>query len=586
MIAIANHLWQSTVFACAVGLLTLALRKNSARVRYWVWVAASLKFLVPFSLLITLGSYLPWRAEPAPMHASFTVALDQVSEPFTISAGPAPDAPAQRPSRLPSILWTVWGCGFAGISCSWWIRWRRISAAVRAGSEMPLGLPIRAISSRSFMEPGVFGIFRPVLLLPEGIFEHLTSEQWKTVVAHELCHVRHRDNLIGAVQMFMETVFWFHPLTWWIGQRIFEEREKACDEEVLRLGSEPCVYAQGILKLCESYLVRPRECVAGVSGTNLKTRIEDILMNRVRPKLDAGRKALLAGVGLLALAGPVVIGAGAQSRAQSQTPLAFEVASVKPFKGDARDLRGPELLPGGRFTAKTPLLLLIVTAYNLPFQGFNSRLTGIPSWMNANPNSMDSVYEIEATAPSGAVPEGLSARERTDKMRSMLQALLADRFKLVIRRETKELPIYALVVGKGGPKLQKADIQEKDCPDIPLSAPAANSPCHRFTGGRGRGLHARAVDMTDLVDFVQNWTDRPFFNKTGLKGLYKIDTEPFQPMELAATAAPAGTKQDGADLRDLPTLFTVFERLGLRMESQKGPVDTYVIEHIEKPTEN
>jgi bla regulator protein blaR1 len=67
----------------------------------------------------------------------------------------------------------------------------------------------------------------------------------------------------SLVQMFVETVFWFHPLVWWIGKRIFQERERACDEEVLRLGSERRTYAQAILKVCELYLKSPLECVAG-----------------------------------------------------------------------------------------------------------------------------------------------------------------------------------------------------------------------------------------------------------------------------------------------------------------------------------
>src|SRR6266700_2472213 len=78
-------------------------------------------------------------------------------------------------------------------------------------------------------------------------------------------HARVR-NLIAAVHMFVETVFWFHPLVWWIGKRMVEEREHACDEEVLRLGSEPRAYAEGILSICKLYVESPLMCVSGVSG--------------------------------------------------------------------------------------------------------------------------------------------------------------------------------------------------------------------------------------------------------------------------------------------------------------------------------
>src|SRR5690349_10630665 len=205
---IANHLWQSTLFASAAGLLTLVLRKNPARVRQWAWVAASLKFLVPFALLTALGSRIEWRTAPA-LAPEVSVVMGQVTQPFAVTTLSAPRATAPVTSNpLPNILLAVWACGFAGISISWGIRWRRIAAAVRAASPVQLGLPIRAVSSSSFFEPGVFGIVQPILLLPEGILDHLSPEQWRSVVAHELCHVRQRDNLIATLQMFVETVFW------------------------------------------------------------------------------------------------------------------------------------------------------------------------------------------------------------------------------------------------------------------------------------------------------------------------------------------------------------------------------------------
>jgi len=176
---IANHLWQSTVFAGAAGLLTLALRKNSARVRHWIWVSASLKFLAPFSILITLGSLVQWQPLWVPPPTDFPVALYRASQPFTPPTLSSPFVTTVPPptSPLPALLWTIWGFGFIGVSISWWIRWRRITAAVRAGSAVQLDLSVRAISSPSFLEPGVFGVLRPVLLLPEGIFEHLTPQQ-------------------------------------------------------------------------------------------------------------------------------------------------------------------------------------------------------------------------------------------------------------------------------------------------------------------------------------------------------------------------------------------------------------------------
>jgi beta-lactamase regulating signal transducer with metallopeptidase domain len=331
---LANHLWQSTLFAGIAGLLTLALGNNRARVRHWVWLAASWKFLVPFSVLISLGGHIPWQTAPLTTQSNLSVVMDEVSQPFTLPAASSASMPATSPaaSPTPALLWTIWVCGFLGLSCSWWIRWRRIRAVVRAGSTLHLEIPIRAVSSASLLEPGVFGVFRPVMLLPEGILNRLTAAQLKGVIVHELCHVYHRDNLVASIHMWVETVFWFHPLVWWIGKRMVEERERSCDEEVLRLGSEPRVYAEGILNVCKLYVESPLVCVAGVTGGNLKRRIEAIMANRVGQGLNRTKKLLLASAGIAALAGPIAIGlvCSPPTQAQILSSQAFEVASVKP----------------------------------------------------------------------------------------------------------------------------------------------------------------------------------------------------------------------------------------------------------------
>ncbi len=284
------------------------------------------------------------------------------------------------------------------------------------------------------------------------------------------------------------------------------------------------------------------------------------MANRIVFKWKAGRRLLLAGAGMLAVAGPLI-------RAQSQptTPVAFEAASVKPQAPGDNGFAFPAFLPGGRFVSKAPFPMVIAFAYNLPpLFNQNVRLTGYPEWERA----VDAIYDIEAT---GVIPPGLSESTRKDRMRLMLQTLLADRFKLKIHSETKELPVYALGVGKGGPKLQKADVEEKDCPDAPVNpAPGVpNTACHSFVGGQGRGLHARAANMSDLVSYVENWTDRPLLDKTGLKGLYHIETTGWLPMAYGLTPPP-GAKLDGVDMTDLPTIFALFEKLGLKDGSAEG----------------
>jgi beta-lactamase regulating signal transducer with metallopeptidase domain len=291
--SLANHLWQSTVFAAVAGLLALALRNNRAQVRYWLWLAASVKFLIPFSILVDVGSHFGWHMEPAITQSLVPVLIEQVSQPFTLPV-PLPTTPAAAPpspaSLVPAILCAVWAIGFATLVFSWWLRWRRLRAALRTASPLLLPIDMEVASSPAFAEPGVFGIRRPVLLLPAGITSHLTPPQLEAILAHELCHVRRRDNLATAIHMIVEALFWFHPLVWWLGARLMYERERACDEDVLLLGSEPQVYAEGILKICELYLESPLPCVSGVTGANLKKRIEAIMTNRIALRLNFARR--------------------------------------------------------------------------------------------------------------------------------------------------------------------------------------------------------------------------------------------------------------------------------------------------------
>src|ERR1700684_2365594 len=136
---LANHLWQSSLFACVMGLLTLMLRRNRAAVRHGLWLAASVKFLVPFSLLIGLGGQVEWREGPVVAH---------------------PRLAQRAPSRVPAVLVSLWLCGFAANCLAWWRRWRQVRAAWRAASPLPLNLPIPALATSSYLEPGVVALFR------------------------------------------------------------------------------------------------------------------------------------------------------------------------------------------------------------------------------------------------------------------------------------------------------------------------------------------------------------------------------------------------------------------------------------------
>jgi hypothetical protein len=164
------------------------------------------------------------------------------------------------------------------------------------------------LASSWMREPGLVGLWRPVLVIPESLPEHLSQPELEALVAHEACHLRRRDNLSAAVHMLVEAVFWFHPMVWWIGSRLIAEREHACDEAVVRSGHHRAAYARTLVECCRLYLQSPLSCVAGASGSNLKERVVMIMTAPVASVLSPSRKSLLAAIGVCALATPVAAG--------------------------------------------------------------------------------------------------------------------------------------------------------------------------------------------------------------------------------------------------------------------------------------
>ncbi len=253
--------------------------------------------------------------------------------------------------------------------------------------------------------------------------------------------------------------------------------------------------------------------------------------------------------------------------AQSQ---AFASITIKPTgSADPRDA-GVRVMPNGDLIASAvPVIRLLSDAYDVPINP-SPRLTALPDW------ALREKYDIEAKAPANAIPPGLPNSEVRSRKQQMIRALLADRFGLVMRAENKTMPVYALTVASGGPKLRKSAIAEKDC--IFASGPDA---CHSFASGLGHPLIARAIDMDDLVHYVSNWTDLPVVNRTELSGLFTVNTEGWVPMRLPPP--PPNATPGASPFAGLPTIFTVLERLGLELKRQEESLPDYTVEHIERP---
>jgi uncharacterized protein (TIGR03435 family) len=584
---VAHHVWQSTLFVALVWLVTLVLRRHDARVRYWLWAAASLKFLLPFSWLIGLGGQIEWRTAPAIAQPAATFFMQEILLPPLLS-----DAVAQVPQETSIGWWVVLGVWLAGTAVVffWWARqWRPMRSALRKATRLQLDHGcdaggLRVMSSPSAFEPGVVGILRPVLLMPEGLVDRLTPAQLDAILAHERAHVRAHDNLLALLHMAVEAIFWFHPLVWWIERRMIDERERACDEAVVRAGKRPADYAEGILAVCRWSVESPVMCVSGVAGSDLRTRIEAILANRLGRRLRMTGRLLLAAAALIVIGGPIGVGlldAAAQQTVREATE-SFDVATIRPNK-TAKGFEGLGFR-SGRFSATGVTLQdLITSAYEMqPFEVF-----GGPDWATSDR------FDIAATmepSPTGSSDQG-------PRRRRLLRALLAERFKLVVHEERREMPVYALVHARTDRKLgARLRPFEGECgdpstlgppPEFPSGVQPASDPrkgpqwCLSVTSiGR---ISARGTMVSDLATTLSRFpaVRRRVIDRTDLSGRFDFDLE-WTPLVTPPGPAASAVPSDAG-----PTLFTALqEQLGLKLESTRETVSILVIDGVNQPSPN
>jgi len=288
----------------------------------------------------------------------------------------------------------------------------------------------------------------------------------------------------------------------------------------------------------------------------------------------------------------------------SQQP-SFEVASIKPvqlgpgFKGPVTSVLGcrgtdshsPGMtLPMGRCVSRfEPLRTVIALAYDVPpafLYPYEGKVVIGPQWINQE------IFDIDSKAQSPTSEA---------ELKMMLQTLLAERFKLKLHRETREMPVYALVTGKNGVKFTKAPA-DRECGEqkrsdhrYELGASDLSGQCHGFVPDKG-ALTGRSVDMSDFAEMLAIWAGRKVIDKTGLEGLFDIRM-PQMISEQARLSAPVEAARGGGPGPGvgeriavngvaIPTVFEAVEQFGLKLESTKGPVEVLVIDNIERPTEN
>ena len=605
---VANHLWQSSVFGVAAWLTALQLRRNRAHVRHGIWLAASVKFLIPFSLLIDLGGFLRKpQHPPLSLQTTLSSAMSVVGQPFSgLSAHPvnAQSLPEHFTVLLPEVFAGVWVCGIVTVLLIWCTRWRKIYRALRravpveSGREFELLRRLETLAkvrrhipmlrSVDMMEPGIFGIFHPLMLWPDRLGERLENEHIEGILAHELVHVRRYDNLTAAIHMLVEVVFWFHPMVWWIESRMLQERERACDEAVVQLAGRPEVYAEGLLKACRFCAESPLICVSGITGADLRDRIVRIMTEHLVQKMDLSRKLLLGGVAFVSLAIPVALGLSAKldtattvnvnspgpfgrptttnkdTAVDPAPPLAIaSIRQVAPRDNDARLTNFTDVGVTFRSIDIASIVQLALSPQiSVSFQ--DDLILGMPSWTKSER------YDIEAKVDNDDVAKwkALSLSQK----RLALQPLLVTRFNLQFHHETRERPTYSLVVAKNGPKLRKA--QHVVTNPNGTGNPDGTGDRDESTVTPGK-IVLKGSSLSLLASLLSSQgLSHTVVDKTGLTELYDI-TLRWSPDDIGSSDA------------SLPALFTALkEQLGLKLEYNKNPIDVIVIDHIERPSAN
>jgi uncharacterized protein (TIGR03435 family) len=419
--------------------------------------------------------------------------------------------------------------------------------------------------------PATCGFTRPAVVFP------IDAQEWsesavRQAMVHELEHVRRGDWIVHLLARVVCALYWFHPFVWIGWRQLCLEAEHACDDAVLR-GAERTQYAQQLVGLARRLTAADslRPFLSMASRGDLFARVSAVLdtgrsRGRVRP-FHGAVIVTMAVVVVMAIsplrAVPV---SGHQSTAATSKPIAFEVASVKPNKsGDVG--MGMQALPGGFRANNVTVRLLLRTAYRIQ----ESQLTGGPDWLDSD--RFDIVAKTEANSSS-------------DQLSLMLQALLADRFKVMIHKETRERSIFALVVARNGalgPRLQRRDCVPAELP----AAPAASSqelPCGRIMTGSGE-VTFRGAPMSQIAEGLSGYVGRVVADRTGLSGNYDLTLQ-WTPERL-----PNANQQPGSDVLALDpnglSIFTaVQEQLGLKLQPAQGTVNVLVIDRVEHPTEN
>jgi uncharacterized protein (TIGR03435 family) len=593
----ATLLVKATLTLAVALAVTGLARRSRAAARHVLLVAA-------FAVLLALPAasfVIPSRGVTLPAQAAALPAPVSAIAPVMTSPSPAVvDAyESVETFRIDSgmtasaLLWTIWGAGallclLPVLAGTWHLRALRRSGSSCARSDALLhrlspeaGLH-RSIAVRvheSIPGPMTYGTIRPVILLPPDA-ESWSDDALSRAMIHELEHVRRGDWLSQYMARIVGALYWFHPLVWMAWRRLSLEAERACDDAVLRR-SEATAYAHQLVLLAEHLAsTATPPLLAMAACRDLSTRVRAILdgaQARGRAGALPVATAIVAAALFIAAVAPLRAVRQVQDEAP-QPPLAFETASVKPNKSGAEERYFRMDPRGGSLTVVNMQLREMITfAYQI--QSF--QLEGGPGWLASDRYDIVARPEREVPSTSGQ-----------DPLKLMLRTLLADRFKLVMHKETKELPIFELVLarqdGKLGPQLRPAAV---DCAARAAAARAGTPPPSSGPPGPGScgttmnpvSVRGGGATMATLAGLLERPAQRLVIDRTGLTGNWDLEVN-YTPDR---SQLPPGVELPSSIDPNGPSLFTAIEeQLGLKLRSARGPVEVLVIDSVQQPTPN
>ncbi len=311
-----DHLWQTTLFGVLALTAILVLKRAPARVRYVLWTAASLKFLIPSAALVwvayQIGINLPSFFMNMAWATGDPIKFLTTQNDFFYVTQTMNGSELHVHHAAFWIFLTIWISGSAVLFTIWIQRQLAFRKKLKDGNILNHGREMNLLSqvqermrirrkvqllvSANVTEVGVWGMFHPMIVLPVEIGEHLSDSELEAIFLHELIHVARWDNLISNVQMTICCLFWFHPLVWLIDRMLLAERERVCDDRVLQLGSASKTYASSLVKVLRFGLGMRIAGASCAGGSNLKQRIENIVAGQSNQRVSVVQRVLLATV--------------------------------------------------------------------------------------------------------------------------------------------------------------------------------------------------------------------------------------------------------------------------------------------------